>query len=205
MEPPRSLITREFYKPRGAKHLRYTFTATPDVLMWDNVADDTLRNLFLYLNQIFIIGEELPEVYESSSQALAPIPSKIEPCHGHYLTGYGFKGVGQSYNAHFAVQDCLARNDSNFVAYEVPVWAEPHETGNGAFWHGYIDYVALIPQEDGTVKILVADYKPNAAKEKHAHVQVYRYMVMLARRTKIPLSQFEGVYFDEKHAFKIYP
>ena len=125
--------------------------------------------------------------------------------HESYLTDYGSKGVGQSYNAHFAVQDHLARNDPNFVAYEVPVWSVPEETPNGVWWHGYIDYVALLPQEDGSFKILVADYKPNAAKEKHAHVQVYRYMLMLSRRTSLPISTFEGIYFDEKHAFKITP
>lgn len=205
MEPPRSLITREFYKPRGAKHLRYTFTAIADALAPDNVSDPTIQNLFKHLHNVFVFGDELPAEYESSSMATVPEPADVQRCE-HYLTDYGHRGVGQSYNAHFAVQDHLARNDPNFVAYEVPVWALPEETGNGAYWHGYIDYVALVPQgENKPPKILVADYKPNAAKEKHAHVQVYRYMLMLSRRSKIHISNFEGVYFDEKHAFQIFP
>lgn len=203
MSLPRSLITREFYKPRGVSHLRYIFTATPDALAPDNVTDPTISALFTYLYGIFVIGELLPEEYESSSQSVTPEPSHVERCDS-YLIPYGMKGVGQSYNAHFSVQNELARNDPNFVAYEVPVWSLPEETPNGVYWHGYIDYVALIPQgENKPPKILVADYKPNAAKEKHAHVQVYRYMLMLSRRTKIHISNFEGVYFDEKHAFKI--
>ncbi len=204
MKQPRPLITREFYKPRGVTHLRYVFTSIPDVFTYANIDSGVISNLFCYLNGIFTLGEELPEQYESSSQAIAPEPAKTERCES-YLIPYGAKGVGQSYNAHFSVQNELARNDPNFVAYEVPVWALPDETPNGVYWHGYIDYVALAPQDDGTFRIAVVDYKPNAAKEKHAHVQVYRYMMMLSRRTGIPLSLFDGYYFDEKHCFKITP
>jgi hypothetical protein len=48
------------------------------------------------------------------------------------------------------------------------------------------------------------DYKPNAAKEKTAAQQVWFYMVMLSKRTGIPIGQIKGGYFDECDAFSVH-
>lgn len=44
---------------------------------------------------------------------------------------------------------------------------------------------------------LKLDFKPEAAKEKYASVQLYLYALGLSFRTKIPLSSFRCAWFDD--------
>ncbi len=51
----------------------------------------------------------------------------------------------------------------------------------------------------------VWDYKPRAAAERDAHIQVFLYALMLALRTGLPLTAFLCGYFDEKDAYIFRP
>ncbi len=54
----------------------------------------------------------------------------------------------------------------------------------------------------GYVHIL--DYKPEARKEKHAHVQLTIYALALARSTGLKLKDFKCAWFDEKDYFEFH-
>jgi len=63
-----------------------------------------------------------------------------------------------------------------------------------------IDFLQV---RDGYLQIL--DYKPDARKEKHAHVQLTIYALALARRANLPLKNFKCAWFDEKDYFEFFP
>src|SRR5207244_1587024 len=56
---------------------------------------------------------------------------------------------------------------------------------------------------DGYLQIL--DYKPDARKERRAHVQPTIYALALARRTNLPLKSFKCAWFDAKDYFGFLP
>jgi hypothetical protein len=66
---------------------------------------------------------------------------------------------------------------------------------------GHID--VLRREEDG--RLGVWDYKPRAAAERDAHIQVFLYALMLSLRTGLPLTAFLCGYFDEKDAYLFDP
>ena len=63
---------------------------------------------------------------------------------------------------------------------------------------GHIDLIRI---ENG--KIWVWDYKPNAHREKKAHIQTTLYTLMLSKRTGIPLKQLRCGYFDDKNVYEV--
>jgi ATP-dependent exoDNAse (exonuclease V) beta subunit len=65
---------------------------------------------------------------------------------------------------------------------------------------GHIDFLQI---RNGYIHIL--DYKPEARKETHAHVQLTIYALALARRTSLPLKFFKCGWFDEKDYFDFFP
>jgi hypothetical protein len=116
-----------------------------------------------------------------------------------------FRGVS---SRHENLQKYFLEHDPATVACEVPVWMESWELtdyrrvlGTEAPLTGHID--VLRREEDG--RLGVWDYKPHAAAERHAHLQVFLYAVMLALRTGLPLADFSCGYFDEKDAYLFGP
>ncbi len=100
------------------------------------------------------------------------------------------KASSDNRNRHRMLEDFMLINDTATVACEVPVW----------YWDKYMDvgvcgHVDILQIRYG--KIYVLDFKPKAAKEKYASVQLYLYALGLAFRTKIPLSSFRCAWFDE--------
>jgi hypothetical protein len=65
---------------------------------------------------------------------------------------------------------------------------------------GHIDFLQI---RNGHIHIL--DYKPEARKETHAHVQLTIYALALARRIGLPLKVFKCGWFDEKDYFEFFP
>jgi len=65
---------------------------------------------------------------------------------------------------------------------------------------GHIDFLQI---RNGYIHIL--DYKPEAAKEKHAHVQLTIYALALSRRVGLPLKSFKCAWFDEEDYFEFFP
>jgi hypothetical protein len=66
---------------------------------------------------------------------------------------------------------------------------------------GHID--VLRHEDDGLLGVW--DYKPRAAAERWAHIQVFLYALMLALRTGLPMNAFLCGYFDEKDAYIFRP
>lgn len=99
-------------------------------------------------------------------------------------------------------------NDLGTIAVELPLWLEKGELkdfadyfGDHEVLTGHIDILRI--EEDG--KIAIWDYKPNAYKEKKAHVQTFLYAFMLSVRTGIKLSNFKCGYFDEIDLYQFNP
>ena len=102
-------------------------------------------------------------------------------------------------------------NDSVTVAVEIPVFLTKEDLeyyrGLGfaldfesSVITGHIDFLQI---RNGHFHIL--DYKPEARKETHAHVQLTIYALALAHRTGLPLKAFKCGWFDEKDYFEFYP
>jgi hypothetical protein len=109
---------------------------------------------------------------------------------------------------HENLQKFFLDHNPNTIACEVPVWAEAWE---------FEDYPRLLRTREpltGHIDVLryendgllgVWDYKPHAAAERSAHLQVFLYALMLALRTGLPMSAFLCGYFDEKDAYIFRP
>jgi PD-(D/E)XK nuclease superfamily len=112
---------------------------------------------------------------------------------------------------HETLQRFMLINDSATVAVEIPVYLTKEDIAyyrsqgfslefDSDFITGHIDFLQV---RDGYLQIL--DYKPEARKEKHAHVQLTIYALALARRTNLPLMHFKCAWFDEKDYFEFFP
>jgi len=105
----------------------------------------------------------------------------------------------------------MLANDSATIAVEIPVYLTKEDISqyrnqgfkldfDSEFITGHIDFLQV---RDGYLQIL--DYKPDARKEKHAHVQLTIYALALARRANLPLKYFKCAWFDEKDYFEFFP
>ena len=112
---------------------------------------------------------------------------------------------------HETLQRFMLVNDSVTIAVEVPVFLTREdlryyrERGFNLDFEsdsitGHIDFLQI---RNGHIHIL--DYKPEAKKEAHAHVQLTIYALALARRTALPLKFFKCGWFDERDYFELYP
>ncbi len=112
---------------------------------------------------------------------------------------------------HETLQRFMLVNDSATVAVEIPVYLTDEDIAyyrdrgfkldfENDLITGHIDFLQA---RDGYLQIL--DYKPDARKEKHAHVQLTIYALALARRTNLPLKNFKCAWFDEKDYFEFFP
>ena len=101
----------------------------------------------------------------------------------------------------------MLENDATTIAVEVPVWINaaearslPFATLENECLSGHIDVVSVEDQ-----KIVIWDYKPRAAAERFAAVQVALYAFMLSVRTGLPLDLFRCGYFDRSDCFQFVP
>jgi ribosomal protein L37AE/L43A len=112
---------------------------------------------------------------------------------------------------HETLQRFMLVNDSVTVAVEVPVFLTKEDIGyyrrqgfdldfESEVITGHIDFLQI---RNGYIHIL--DYKPEARKETHAHVQLTIYALALARRASLPLKVFKCGWFDEKDYFEFFP
>ena len=112
---------------------------------------------------------------------------------------------------HETLQRFMLVNDSATIAVEIPVYITKKDIDyyrdrgftldfESDFITGHIDFLQV---RDGYLQIL--DYKPDASKERHAHVQLTIYALALARRTNLPLRNFKCAWFDEKDYFEFFP
>lgn len=108
---------------------------------------------------------------------------------------------------HDRVQRYMLQHDPTTISVEVPVWVTAQERGvlplplaDSEFLTGHIDLLAI---ENG--RIVVWDFKPRAAAEKFAVVQVALYAYMLSVRTGLPLDWFRCGYFDDRDCLQFVP
>jgi hypothetical protein len=118
---------------------------------------------------------------------------------------HGFSYVS---SRHESLQKYFLEHDRSTIACEVPVWMESWELADYASVlktrdpvTGHID--VLRREEDGLLGVW--DYKPRAAAERDAHIQVFLYTLMLSLRTGLPLTSFLCGYFDEEDAYLFDP
>ena len=112
-------------------------------------------------------------------------------------------------SAHEDLEKHLLDCDAETIACEVPIWFEPSELGRfaasipkpGDTLTGHIDILRY--EQDGRIGIW--DYKPSAAEESKANVQVYLYALMLSKRTGLAIDRFRCGYFDSSVAFWFSP
>lgn len=129
------------------------------------------------------------------------------------MAGLALKASPSNKLRHETLQKFMLCNDSVTVAVEVPVWLLPEELeGLKAApgfripfklekpLAGHIDFVQV---RGGAVHVL--DYKPEAAKERHAHEQLVLYALALSARTGIKLKDMRCAWFDEKDYFEFFP
>lgn len=117
----------------------------------------------------------------------------------------GFRRVS---SRHENLQKFFLAQNPNTIACEVPVWLEAWELAEHsdlfktcAPLTGHID--VLRREDDGLIGVW--DFKPRAAAERSAHVQVFLYALMLSLRTGLPLNAFQCGYFDEEDAYLFRP
>lgn len=112
---------------------------------------------------------------------------------------------------HETLQRFMLINDSVTVAAEIPVYLTKEDIvyfrANGFALDfdsdiitGHIDFLQV---RNGYLHVL--DYKPEARKEKHAHVQLTIYALALSRRANLPLKNFKCAWFDDKDYFEFFP
>ena len=112
---------------------------------------------------------------------------------------------------HETLQRFMLVNDSVTVAVEVPVYLTRDDIAyyrsrgfaldfDADVVTGHIDFLQI---RNGFLHVL--DYKPDARKETHAHVQLVIYALALARRCNLPLKDVKCAWFDDKDYFEFFP
>lgn len=173
-------LQRRFKVVREGRTLIYPFTCFADVFTKPD-------RLSLYLRDIIIYGAPTAEKISVTSQTPFVVPvEQTSTEFTDFARAANYHGT-QRYQ-HDMVQRYMMENDPHTVAVEIPVWDDEYL--------GHIDIIRRF--ED---KIQVLDFKPEAHKEKTAGCQVKRYIMLLSKRLKLPLSSFEGYYFDDKWSY----
>lgn len=184
------LITRTLQVQRDdrtTEHVFTTFASVFDPLTVHHTKNGQL--LAHYLRECFIMGE--PH-HRASVSAAPELVAKIVKVDSDLIelaqkAEYHKRQQWQ----HTIVQKYLLDNDPCTLATEAPVWNE--------HFLGHIDLLRVL--DSGIIQ--VADFKPEAHREKKAASQVYRYATMLAAKLLLPLDAFDAVYFDDRNCYKV--
>jgi hypothetical protein len=169
-------------------------------------------------NYLEAIGEDFPHgMFQTTEHRSSKFPTTVaipvtrKENYATRLAALVLPAALANKKRHETLQRFMLVNDSATVAVEIPVYltnediAYYRERGftldfESDFITGHIDFLQV---RDGFLQIL--DYKPDARKEKHAHVQLIIYALALARRVNLPLKNFKCAWFDEKDYFEFFP
>jgi ATP-dependent exoDNAse (exonuclease V) beta subunit len=171
------------------------------------------------LRQYFeTVGPTYPHhLFTESSHRSSKLPAVLVPRiarkenHATRLAALAVPAAPTNRKRHETLQRFMLLNDSVTVAVEVPVYLTRDDVRyyqsqkftlpfDSDFITGHIDFLQVRNEY-----IHILDYKPNANKETHAHVQLTIYALALARRTRLPLKAFKCAWFDEKDYFEFFP
>jgi ATP-dependent exoDNAse (exonuclease V) beta subunit len=156
-------------------------------------------------------------LFQATEHRSSKFPANIHPPvtrkenHATQLAALVLPTAPNNKKRHETLQRFMLINDSVTVAVEVPVYLTRDDI---AYYRsrsfdldfetdvitGHIDFLQI---RNGHIHIL--DYKPEARKETHAHVQLTIYALALARRISLPLKFFKCGWFDEQDYFEFYP
>jgi ATP-dependent exoDNAse (exonuclease V) beta subunit len=178
----------------------------------DHTAFQELKKYFASINDHFP-----HQLFRTSHQRSSKFPVELHPPitrkenNATRLAALALPTSPTNKKRHETLQRFMLINDSVTVAVEIPVYLTRDDV---AYYRsrgfdlaidtdvitGHIDFLQV---RNGHIHIL--DYKPEARKEKHAHVQTTIYALALARRTRLPLKMFKCAWFDEKDYFEFFP
>lgn len=182
-------ITREFTVRRGEANVIYRFSTYPYIFTAKSKSP-VVNAAFKYLQKVFIEG--VPDVSNCKSVTQGNpliIPTiKVQSDMIEHAIKADYRNCGRG--QHHRVQQQMLKYDRHTVAIEVPVF-------NGEL-SGHIDILRIFPEH-----IEVADFKPLAHKERKAASQVFRYITLLAAAMELPISKFQGFYFDDRSCFQL--
>ena len=194
---------------------RFQFHQAKLELLFTSPAHQHLTPLRAYLGHV---QSHFPHhLFQSTEHRSSNFPTELQPPitrkenHATQLSRLVLPISPSNKKRHETLQRFMIANDSVTVAVEIPVYltqgdiAYYRERGftlnfNSAVITGHIDFLQI---RNGFVHLL--DYKPEARKEKHAHVQLTIYALALSRRCNLPLKSFKCAWFDEKDYFEFYP
>ena len=157
------------------------------------------------------------QLFQATGHRSSKFPAEIHPPvtrkenHATRLAGLALPTAPNNKKRHETLQRFMLINDSVTIAVEVPVFLTKDDLSyyrsrgfdlefDSDVITGHIDFLQI---RNGHIHIL--DYKPEAGKETHAHVQLTIYALALARRISLPLKFFECGWFDEKDYFDFFP
>ena len=184
-------------------------------LLFENTYNRHLASVRKHLEAV---GEDFPHaMFQSTEHRSSKFPTTVAIPVTHkenYATRLAtlvLPAAITNKKRHETLQRFMLVNDSATIAVEIPVYLAKEDItyyrGQGFkldfesdIITGHIDFLQV---RDGYLQIL--DYKPEARKEKHAHVQLTIYALALARRANLPLKYFKCAWFDEKDYFEFFP
>ncbi len=176
------------------------------------------RHLAPARNYLEAIGEDFPHgMFQTTEHRSSKFPTKLaipitrKENYATRLATLVLPTAAANKKRHETLQRFMLVNDSATIAVEIPVYLTGEDIAyyrdrgfkldfENDFITGHIDFLQV---RDGYLQIL--DYKPEARKEKHAHVQLTIYALALARRANLPLKNFKCAWFDEKDYFEFFP
>ena len=174
-----------------------------------------LASLAAYLESI---GPEFPHhLFQMSGQRSSKYPAALNPPitrkenHATRLAALALPTSPNNKKRHETLQRFMLVNDSVTVAVEIPVYLTREDIDyyrsrgfaldfDSDVITGHIDFLQV---RNGFLHIL--DYKPEARKEKHAHVQLTIYALALSRRAGLPVKCIKCGWFDEHDYFEFFP
>jgi ATP-dependent exoDNAse (exonuclease V) beta subunit len=178
----------------------------------------THRQLAPLKDYLMTVGQDFPHrLFQSSDHRSSKFPTELDPPitrkenHATRLAKLVLPTSPTNKKRHETLQRFMLINDSVTAAVEIPVYL----TGEDIAYYrsqgfalgfdtevitGHIDFLQI---RNGYLHIL--DYKPEARKETHAHVQLTIYALALSRRANLPLKNFKCAWFDEHDYFEFFP
>jgi hypothetical protein len=180
--------------------------------------DERHRQLASARSYLEGIGEKFPhEMFQTTDHRSSKFPTAVaipivrKENYATRLAALVLPSAAENRKRHETLQRFMLANDSATVAVEIPVYLTKEDIAyyrdqgftidfDSEFITGHIDFLQV---RDGYLQIL--DYKPDARKEKHAHVQLTIYALALARRANLPLKSIKCAWFDEKDYFEFFP
>jgi ATP-dependent exoDNAse (exonuclease V) beta subunit len=184
-------------------------------MLVDTSAHKHLAPLTTYLTAV---RQDYPHsLFQESRQRSSKFPTELAPPiaqkenHATRIAKLVLPTSPTNKKRHETLQRFMLINDSVTAAVEIPVYLTGQDLAyyrsrgfalpfDAEIITGHIDFLQV---RNGYLHIL--DYKPNARKETHAHVQLTIYALALSRRLELPLKAFKCAWFDEHDYFEFFP